>query len=83
MACKLGFCWCCISLLQTAQKTRNRKVDIIQQINAVDGPRRYEKAIAGVARWNISVVNKSVTAEIKKVEIEVVGFFVSLLNSNC
>jgi len=42
----------------------------MQQNNAVDH-KRNENAVAGVEKLDISVVNKYVTAEVKKVEIEV------------
>jgi len=37
MAWKAGSCWCCVSILQTVQKIRNRKAGtVLCQNNAVD-----------------------------------------------
>jgi len=51
------------------KKIRNCKEAIVQQNNA--DHKSNENAVAGLGRLNIPVVNKSVTAEVNKVENEV------------
>jgi len=75
MACKTGFCWCCVRLLQKncAKKIRIRKSVIIQQNNEVDH-KSNKNAVVGVGKLNIPEVNKAVTVKVKEIEIEVAGF---------
>ena len=51
------------------KKIANRKAGIIQHNNGVDH-KTNENAVAVVRKLNLPVANKSVTAEDKKVEIE-------------
>jgi len=51
------------------KKIANRKEAITQHKNAVHD-KRNENAVAGVGRLNFPGANKSVTAEVMKVEIE-------------
>jgi len=79
MACKAVFCWCCVSLLLIVQK---KLPAIIEHNNGLDH-KGNENVVGGVERLNFPVVTKSVTAEVKKVEIERAASVMALLNSNC
>jgi len=65
MAYKAGFCWCCVSLMQTVQKIRNCKSAIMQQNNEVDH-KSNKNAVAGFGMLNIPMVNKAVTVKLGK-----------------
>ena len=59
-----------LSLLQIVQKKiANYKAAITQHKNAVDH-KRNENAVAGVGRLNFLGAKKSVTAEVRKADVE-------------
>ena len=72
MACKARFCWClqaCPFCKLCKKKITIRKAAITQHKNAVDC-KRNENAVAVVGRLNFPGANQSVTAAVRKVEIE-------------
>jgi len=60
------------------KNTANRKAAMIQHSNTV-GHKRNETVVAGVKRVNLPLVNKPVTAEDKKSEIELAAKLMALL----